>query len=186
VQRRCLPALAGVCAAFKKHNMSYRGELGLKLSLLASLLWGSSALAGTATGTLAVNATVVSKNVCKLSSSNVLRMDFLVIDPSSKSDVTKQLTWSFVCKGSSSTVAWTMSAGNGQNPSGTGQRQMLNTSITTSTLLLPYSLTISPSFGTAAKGATVSVTLTGTVAATDFQVAWPGSYSDNVAITVAP
>jgi hypothetical protein len=166
--------------------MRYQGELGLKLSLLASLLWGPGALAGTTTGTLAANATVLSKNVCKLSSTNVLLMDFLAIDPSSKSDVTKQLTWTFVCKGSSSTVAWAMSAGNGQNASGTGQRQMLNTSITTSTLLLPYSLTISPSFGTATKGATVSVTLTGTVAAADFQVAWPGSYSDNVAITIAP
>lgn len=131
-----------------------------------------------------MTATVLSRNVCKLSATNVLAMDFGAIDASSLLPQTKQLTWTFTCNGSSAVAAWSMTSGDGLHAIGPGLRRMQHGAVATE--FLPYSLAISPTAGTAAKGTAITVTLTGTVAPSAFQSALPGSYSDTVAITVAP
>jgi hypothetical protein len=160
-------------------------RLAARFSVVAACLVGAGPTdAATTSGTLGVTATVLSKNVCKLSNANVLTLDFSTIDPTSRVDVTRQLTWSFSCGGSSPQVAWVLGTDTGQNPDG-NQRRM-----STGTLLnkrfLAYSLSITPSQGTADKSTTVNVTISGTVAASDFNVAVPGPYTDAVIITLSP
>lgn len=160
-----------------------RGSRRWQPLLLAALVAAGAARAGTDAAVLTVSATVLSKNTCKFST-NSLTLDFLTIDPSATVDRTVNQTLTFVCNGSSASASWFVSAGNGLYSTGPGARRMRNTAVTTE--FLPYSLNVSPTSGTAAKGSTVTLSIAGTVAMADFQMATPGSYSDSVTITVSP
>jgi hypothetical protein len=51
---------------------------------------------------------------------------------------------------------------------------------------LPYTLTLSSTFGSAPKNVAQTLTLTGKVRGVDYQTAVPGSYTDTVTLTIVP
>ena len=135
-------------------------------------------------GGLVVSATVVSNNNCKFSSGTSPALNFPAIDPSSTSAAVATTATSFKCGGGSATVSYAVSAGDGLWSSAPGARRMRHGTVATE--FLPYSVSMSPSSGLAAKNTVVTVTVTGTVAPAAFQGVLAGTYSDTVALTVTP
>ncbi|WBY03761.1 spore coat protein U domain-containing protein [Ramlibacter tataouinensis] len=155
-------------------------QTGARLALMLLACAGGAA-AGQST-TLAVSANVLSKSNCKFDSNAVSALNFN-IDPSSASDLTVSTTRTFTCNGSANPASFSVTASNGNHASG-GTRRMRHG--VTLTAYLPYTLSFSPASGSVAKGASSTLTISGTVASADFQPALLGSYSDTVTVTLSP
>jgi len=84
-------------------------------------------------------------------------------------------------------LVYTVAINNGANASGT-VRRMKGIATTNSTEYLPYTLTSAspPSATGAGPGAPVTLTLTGTVLGTDYNVLSVGQLKDTVVVTIAP
>lgn len=132
---------------------------------------------------MAVSAVITSKNVCKFSSGS-LALPFGTLDQLSTTAATATATMDFICNGSSLTAVYSISANDGLNATAPGNRRMANQ--TTSGWYMPYSLALSPTSGTVAKGVPVTLTATGTIQASDVQSAAAGSYQDTVVLTLTP
>lgn len=137
---------------------------------------------------LAVSAVIVSKSNCKFANGTApvatVMNNGVAIDPTLSITATGPATATFTCNGSATTATFTVSANDGGNASGPGLRRMRHASIATE--FLPYSLTISPALGTVNKGTPMTVTMTASVLAADYQPAAAGNYSDTVTVTVSP
>jgi spore coat protein U-like protein len=155
----------------------------LRLVPVALALAGAAPALAADSGTLVVNATVLSKSNCKFQSTSTATASFGSIDPSVTSPVTATANLTIKCQGSATTASWAITGGDGLYPSGPGQRRMRHA--TTTTEFMPYSLNL-PASGTVGKGVDYVVTFTATIAPAGFQDAIAGSYSDTVAITLAP
>ncbi|MEJ5989620.1 spore coat protein U domain-containing protein [Ramlibacter sp. PS3R-8] len=153
--------------------------------LAAALLLGSglSAQAGTSSGTLAVTATVLSKNNCRFATSS-LNVPFGTIDPGLTSNATVTVTSTFRCVGSAATAAYLISVDDGLWATGTNARRMRHA--TTTTEFMPYALSVSPTTGTVAKNVDETFTIIGTVLPVDYQNRLSGAYSDTVVLTLTP
>jgi len=84
-------------------------------------------------------------------------------------------------------LAYSVTLGNGSNATGT-QRRMKGIATTNSTEFLPYELTSdAPATGLGAgPSALATVTLTGKVRGTDYNVLSVGQFQDTVVVTIAP
>lgn len=144
-----------------------------------------SARAAGTSATLAVSATIVSKNTCKFATNEgALVLAFGLLDPASSADVTKTTTKTMSCNGAAASATFFLTANDGLWPAGAGARRMRHATLATE--YLPYSLSISPTTATVAKGAPQTITITGTVTSADFRIGAPGGYSDTVILTVTP
>lgn len=130
---------------------------------------------------LAINAVVLSKSNCKFNSGSAV-LDFQTVNPWATTPYVATAKTFFKCAGSAVAATYTLAAGNGLWYS--GGRQMRHS--VNAAAFLAYSLSLSPSSGTAAKNVDVEVTITGTIDPSSFANAIAGFYSDTVAITVSP
>jgi spore coat protein U-like protein len=126
--------------------------------------------------TLTVTAVVISKNQCKFQSGPAT-LNFGTLNPANPVDVTGTTNVQIVCNGSDPTAVFDIT-GNG----GLYGNKMRNTNYPA--YYLPY--TLNSSSGSAPKGVTVNVTLSGKVLGTDYENAYVGNYSDTVTLTLSP
>jgi spore coat protein U-like protein len=156
-----------------------------RLPLLAlMLLAGVSGCAQAAdTGSMAVSAVVPSKSNCKFSSGS-MTLDFGNVDPASTIDATATASAGFTCNGSAPLATFFISAGDGLYSTGPGARRMRHTTVATE--FMAYSLALSPTSATVAKGSAQTLTVTGTIQPFQFQNVFAGAYQDTVVITLTP
>jgi spore coat protein U-like protein len=164
---------------------SIRDGLGGGVAAAWLVLGVASGAQAADTGPMALSAVVLSKSNCKFKSGSTnVAIDFTSVDPTATGPLTKTTSVSFKCAGSSNNASWSITGNNGQHySSGLGMRRMQHSTVATE--FLPYSLNV-PASGTAAKNADVTVTITATLAAADYQNARMGTYSDTVQLTLSP
>lgn len=138
-----------------------------------------------ATGTmpLTVTATVLSQSNCRFQTSTAT-LSFGTIDSGGILNASASSAVTFKCTGSAPSAAFFISHDNGLHASVVGTRRMQHTTLPT--VFLPYQISASPQTGTVPKNVDQTVTLTGTVLATDYQSARAGSYADTVVLTISP
>lgn len=167
---------------------SRRGVIVLRRRLLAALATPillaveAPALAAD-TGSLTVAAVIPSKSNCKFNFAN-LPLAFGTINPAQTVPISTTATGSFVCNGSSAQATFLITANDGQNATGAGQRRMQHQAQPTN--YLRYGLAWTPTSATVPKGVNQTLTVTGTVQPEDFSMAVPGAYQDIVVLTIAP
>lgn len=135
------------------------------------------------TNTLTVTAAVLSKNKCKFNTANAT-LNFGALDPGNSTDVSKSTSVQFVCNGSAPIAAFAFTTNNGLYSTGPGAYRMRHATVTTA--YLPYTLSLTPTTGTAPKGVNQTLTIDGTVSALNYQPALAGNYADTVVITLNP
>lgn len=134
------------------------------------------------TGTMTLSATVLSKNVCRFSST-ATALNFGNIDPTSLAPVTVTLSLSYRCNGSDPVATWSVGSDDGLHETGPGQPRMQHT--TNAAFYLPYSLSF-PASGTAPRNVNQTMTVTGTIAPANFAAAIAGAYSDTLVLSILP
>lgn len=132
---------------------------------------------------LSVNATVLSKSICKLNS-NSSTVSFGTLDPGNPVDITANASIGFVCRGSAPIATFIVTDDDGLHETGPDANRMRHASVLTE--YLPYRLTLAPTSGTAPKNAPQSLVVTGTVQGIDYSNAYAGSYSDTVVVSLLP
>ncbi len=147
------------------------------------LLFPAGAACAAGTAALAVTATVLSKNVCQFSSSTAA-LNFGSLNPAVGTNATATTSVQFICHGSAATAAYLVSQNSGLYKTAPNANRMRHQTVITQ--FLPYSLALSPATGTAPKNVTQTLTITGTVRASDYQDAYVGSYADTVVLTIVP
>lgn len=157
-----------------------RRQLNLAAACLlaAWLPLGASA----ATGSLVVGAAVLSKSNCKFANPASATISFGTIDPTLATPQSQSASFTFTCKGSAAVAIYDISDDGGLYYAG-GNRMR---HATTATEYLPYTLTLTPSSGSAPKNVAQIVTATVTVPVASFQQAIAGNFSDTVVITINP
>ena len=130
-----------------------------------------------------VSAVILSKSNCKITSGKTASITFLPIDPSSALTFTRSAPMTLSCGGSASTATFSITAGSGLHPDGSGNRQLLNG---TDGSFMTYSMSISPPSGSVGKNTPLTFSVDATLAPSDFASATAGSYSDTVSITLSP
>ncbi len=141
---------------------------------------GATAQAAGSTS-MGVSATVLSKSNCKFPTGTIA-LNFGTIDPSGSSNALSSAATTFVCNGTAATATFLITQDGGINNSGGNRMQHASSPGT----FLPYTLSLTPTSGTVPKGATQSLTINGTIAATDYQQAIAGNYTDTVTLTISP
>lgn len=140
-----------------------------------------------ASSAVPVNATVVSRNAWCFFSTDTLALNFGTLNPANDTPVSSSASVTFNCYRLFQPTVFSITDDGGLYKTGPNNRRMRNTSHLTE--YLPYSLSLTPATGTITfwdglVGKTL--TITGTVAATDYQNAFVGNYTDTVKITIAP
>lgn len=154
------------------------------LFVLLPFFWGQATRCEAAPAVISVSATILSKNQCKFSNPASQTLAFGTLDPLNAVDVTKQVQLSFTCNGADDPAAFSISDNDGLYAAGANLKRMQN--LTTPGAYLPYDLAYSPASGSAPKGVTETLTVTGTVKGSDYQTAYVGDYSDTVTLTIQP
>ncbi len=155
------------------------------LLVAVALLCGVSSRVAVADGTVvSVSAFVVSKSNCKFRTTSSAALPFGTLDASLSSDKVVSATLDFRCQGSAPIAYYVFSSDDGLNEAGPNRPRMRHA--TESNEYLPYSLGLSPASGSIAKGATGTLTLTGTVTPADVAGAVAGAFSDTVTLTLQP
>lgn len=150
-------------------------------ALALNLPIGGGSEAGTID--LTVTAVVLSKSNCKFNSATSA-LNFGALNPASSSDVTVNTTVIFVCRGSAPIATFFIIDDDGLYETGPDTNRMRNTTVTTE--YLPYSLTLSPITASVPRNVNQTLTISGTVRATDYQNAYVGSYLDTVVLSIDP
>ncbi len=154
------------------------------LLVAVALLCGASSRVAVADGTVvSVSAFVVSKSSCRFRTS-FAALPFGTLDAALSSDRVVMATLDFRCQGSAPIADFVFSSDDGRNESGPNRPRMRHDTV--SNEYLPYSLGLSPASGAIAKGATGTLSLTGTVTPADVAGAMAGSFSDTVTRTLRP
>lgn len=149
--------------------------------VLAFFLTGLAHAGGT--NSLLVSATVLSKSNCKFNSATSA-VNFGNLNPGNSTDVTANTAITFRCIGSAPIATFSITQDDGLYESGPSANRMRHATITTE--YLPYTLTLNPASGTVAKNTVQTLTITGTVKASDYGIASAGAYADTVVISIVP
>jgi hypothetical protein len=157
------------------------GKLVVRLLTLATLAGGTAFGAGTMT--LSVGATILSTNNCKFRTPGPTALAFGAIDPSSTGDATSAAGILFRCTGSAGTAIFSVTSDDGQYETGPGANRMRHD--TNTGAFLRYTLD-TPISGAVPRNTDQTLTVTGKIAALDFQNAIAGDYADSVVLTMAP
>lgn len=157
-----------------------RWAQGIAATLIA--VCAAPAPAAADSHTLAVAATVLSRNKCRFTDAGPTALNFGDIDPSSSSPKTAAAVMSIRCTGSDRNVVYQLASNGGLNAV-TDQPRMRHAS--DPTRFLPYQLDL-PQSGATTRNVVASVTVTGSVAPGDFNNALYGAYSDTVTLTILP
>jgi spore coat protein U-like protein len=140
-------------------------------------------LASSATHTISVGATILSKNTCLFSNAGPTVLAFGAIDPSSSVNKTATTTTTFKCTGPSALATYSITSDDGLYKTGANAPRMRHA--INLTQFLPYSINL-PQSATVPKNTVQTLTIDGTVLVADFQNAIAGTYSDTVILTIAP
>ena len=136
-----------------------------------------------ATGTLTVQAVVLSASNCKFRPGTGTLLDFGSIDPSSLANKTASVGVVVRCAGSAGTAVFALAAGDGVNATGPSQPRMRHT--VNATEFLAYSVTAPIGISTP-KNVDTNVSITGVVTPAQFQNAIAGNFTDTVIVTLSP
>lgn len=149
-------------------------------SLLLVALWSSLALA--ATGTVAVNATILSNSNCRFRPPGATAaLNFGALDPFNPVDVTRTVGMEVRCGGPAGNATYLIVDDDGLNESGPGAHRMVNGGA-----FLPYTFSYAPASATIPRNTNSPITITGTVRGIDYQFAPVGTYTDTVTLTIVP
>lgn len=178
------PAVKVLTSRGRRAFLASRNTGHCMSAALAAGLLGlfTCAAQATSTASVPVSATVLSKNICKLTASTAV-LAFGTINAASSSAATASTTLTFKCAGASPSAWYTITQNGGLYKTGPGANRMRRG---TQADYLPYSLSLTPASGNALKNADITVTVQGTILPTNFQNATPGSYSDTVVLTLEP
>jgi spore coat protein U-like protein len=152
-------------------------------AILVALALLSPAAARAASVQLQVNAVVLSKNVCKFSTASA-NLPFGVLDPGAGIDRMATGTVGLRCIGSAPIATFILTDDGGLYDAVPGARRMLRA--TAPAAYLPYSIRYTPQSATIPKNTLQTITIDGTVLASDIANAVPGAYADTVTLTVLP
>lgn len=130
-----------------------------------------------------VSATVLSKSNCKFRGAKSVALAFGNIDPASVSAATASTGLVIRCAGSAGMASYALTLDGGLYGTGPGALRMKHASLN---VFLPYSVSVTPSSGSVAKNVDLDITVSGSVAAADFQNATMGGYADTLVITLNP
>lgn len=151
--------------------------------LLAPLLGYAGAALAAGTATLPVNAALLSKSNCKFRGSTTVALAFGNIDPSSNTSALASASLTIRCTGSPATATFSLSHDSGLHAATPGSKRMKHATLNE---FLPYTLSLTPSSGTVAKGVDLAIAVGGSVAPAAFQNAAAGNYADTVVVTLTP
>ncbi|MDE2606268.1 MAG: spore coat protein U domain-containing protein [Burkholderiales bacterium] len=164
------------------HRMGH--GLGRRMgAIAAALLLAAGVPARADTSQLAVSAVVLSNSICRFLTGPAT-LNFGTIDPSSGTAATASTTMQFWCWGFVGTTTYSVQAGNGLYSPGAGLRRVRHTTSTSD--FMAYTLNLSPASATVGRFAIQTVTVSGSIAPTEFQNARVGAYSDTVVISLDP
>lgn len=159
----------------------------MKTRALAAAILAAAACAAApataATGTVSISAVVLSSSNCKFRPGSGTLLDFGSIDPSSLVDKTGTVNLIVRCTGSAGTATFAITAGDGANATGPGQRRMRHT--VNAAEYLGYGLATASSV-TTPKNVDANTAITGTVTPAQFQNAIAGAFADTVLLTLSP
>ncbi len=155
--------------------------------LIVIILFSADGWGYAATSAVPVNATVVSRYAWCFFSTDTLDLNFGTLNPANDTQVSSSASVTFNCYRLFQPTVFAITDDFGLNETGPNNRRMRNTNHPAE--YLPYSLSLSPATGTISfwdglVGKTL--TITGTIAAADYQNAFVGDYTDTVKITIAP
>lgn len=156
-------------------------RLSLVLYTLALLALAGAARAGDA-ASVAVGAVVLSKSVCKFNTASAA-LAFGTLQAASDSPATASATLALVCHGSAPLASYALTHDSGRDETGPNAPRMRHATLGE---YLPYQLSITPAMGTIEKNSTQTITLEGTILPDSFQNAFPGTYTDQVVVTLVP
>lgn len=133
--------------------------------------------------TVFISAAVLSKSNCRFIAASAA-LNFGSLDPANSSDAIINSTITFRCGGSAPNATFFISQDDGLHETGPGANRMQNTTVTTE--YLPYTITLNPFSNTVPKNVVQTLTISGSIHASDYQNAYIGSYSDTVVISITP
>lgn len=133
---------------------------------------------------LTISATILSNNQCKFKNPSSRTLAFGDLNPLVPVDVTRQATLQFSCFGKDNNVSYAIGDDDGLHEAAPDAHRMLHATLPGS--YLPYTFSVTPGSGTSVKNAVVTLTVTGTVRGSDYQLAPAGSYADRVVVTIVP
>jgi len=154
------------------------------VALLALIGVATSCFAGSTT--VAVSATILSKSNCKFNAKSA-SLVFGILDPlasPSPPDVTRQTTIQFTCNGKDDPATYIISDDDGLHENGANGNRMQHSTIPAE--YLPYTFDVAPATGSVPKGATTTLTISGTVLGNDYRTAYAGAYTDVVVLAINP
>jgi len=154
--------------------------IGCFVAMVAALIADVSVATGATM--LNVSATVLSKSVCRFNSATA-SLPFGTVDPSTSSDVTATTTVTFRCMGSAPIATFFIADDGGLYAAAPGQHRMKHSVLPQ---YLPYDLTLTPASASVPKNVIQTLTITGTLRATDYRDAFAGAYTDTVTLSITP
>jgi spore coat protein U-like protein len=128
-----------------------------------------------------VSATVLSKSNCKFPVGSLV-LAFGAVDPAGSANAAASSSTTFTCAGSAPTATFLITQDGGLYVSAGNRMQHA----TLPGVFLPYTLNLTPTSGTAPKNIAQTLTITGSITATDYQQAIAGNYTDTVTLTISP
>ena len=146
-------------------------------------LGACTAHAGTASGTILINATVLSSSNCRFTTVPPAAINFGVIDQTRTSAISLTVPAQFACRGPAATATYAVTVNNGNHSNGS-TRQMQD--VTGAQNFLAYTASVSPATGSVGKNVPVDVGITATIPVLAFQQAVEAVYSDTIIVTVQP
>jgi spore coat protein U-like protein len=153
-------------------------------SILIALMGMATSCFAAAT-TISVSATILSQSNCKFNTKSAI-LAFGTLDPlaTAAPDVTSQTTIQFVCHGKDDPATYIINDDDGLYESGPDGNRMRHG--TNPAAHLPYAFSVAPATGTVPKNANTPLVVTGTVLANDYRMAYAGTYTDVVILTINP
>lgn len=158
----------------------------LKISILSALLLifiGSSHALAAPTFNFTVGAVVLSKNQCRFLNNNIT-LDFGNLDPTSGANVNATTSVNFRCQGADPIASYAIGDDDGLHETGPDAGRMQHS--VNPAFYIPYSLSMTPLIGNAPKNVDQVLTIDGSIAGADYQLAIPGIYTDLVVISILP
>jgi len=159
------------------------GDKAKILTLLLLVLLVTATPSYAASTTVSVSATILSKSLCKFNAKSA-NLAFGDLDPLTAPDVTTSTTIDFVCNGSADTATYLMEDDDGLHETGVDASRMQH--VTLPAQYIPYTFSLTPTTDTVPKGATQTLTVSGTILGNDYRTAFVGDYTDVITITLTP
>lgn len=155
----------------------------LAIIILCALLLPAGAYADTTTASVAVSATVISKNQCRFQTGNA-HIAFS-LNPLNPVDVSPQdaTTITVRCTGSGNPATFAISDDGGVHDVVPGQKQLMAT-VAGVPHYIPYTMSYSPT--TIPRNTTRRLVVTASVLGASYASAYAGTYTDLVTITITP